>query len=293
MLGVAALGWGTSTTLSAYALRELSAAELLVLELLVGGVVIWGVALLNNRRELRDRRWRRWALLGVFEPGATYLLANEGLRHESAATASLLFSMEAVLVVVLAVAFLGERPGRRVVGPLAVGVVGAVLVGAGGSTGHDSLTGHILILCATLAAAIYAVLARALLDDAPVLAVTAHQLLAAVVLALPLALVERASDGGGGLLPSVSAGYWAAGVGAGVMGVALPFVFYNRAIRTVQASVAAVLLNFIPLIGLVTAVVALGDRPGPLELAGGGLILVGLLNLARSESQPPAPVVRA
>jgi drug/metabolite transporter (DMT)-like permease len=282
MLGVAALGWGGSTTLSAYALRQLSAADLLVLELLVGGAIIWCFALLDGRRRLRDRRWRTWGLLGLFEPGLTYLLANEGLRHESAATASLLFSMEAVLVVGLAALFLGERPGRRVVGPLAIGVLGAILVGAGGSTGQDSLTGHLLILGATFAASVYAVMARATVSDAPVLVVTAYQLLAATVIAVPLALIEHASSAA--LLPSADVGHWLAGAGSGIVGVGLPFVFYNRAIRAVQASVAAVLLNCIPLIGLVTAVLALGDRPGPVELIGGALILVGLLFLARSEA---------
>src|ERR1700688_3595992 len=108
MLGAASLGWGCSTTLSAYALRQIAPTDLLAIELLSGGAVIWTVALMRARGELANANWKMFAVLGQCEPGLTYLLANEGLRRDSAATAALLFALEAVIVVPLAAVFLHE-----------------------------------------------------------------------------------------------------------------------------------------------------------------------------------------
>jgi drug/metabolite transporter (DMT)-like permease len=76
--------------------------------------------------------------------------------------------------------------------------------------------------------------------------------------------------------------------------VALPFLLYNRAIVEVRATIAAGLLNLVPLVGFATAVIFLGDRPTDLEILGGCLILFSAAWLGRSEARaelpPRAPV---
>jgi drug/metabolite transporter (DMT)-like permease len=287
MLGLAALGWGSSTTLSAFALRQMGAIDLLAVEILSGGAVIWTVALVRMRSSLTTPHWKTFALLGLCEPGLTYLLANEGLRHDSAATASLLFAMEAVLVVPLAAVFLGERVSRVTLRALALGLLGAVIVGAGAQGGRDSLLGHALILGATLGAAAYSVLARHSADRAPALVATTYQLLAAVAIAVPLAVLLHVSRGKG--LPAVNLAHWSASVAAGMAGVAVPFLLYNRAVAVVRATIAIGVLNLIPLIGFITAVIFLGETPTAVEMLGGLLVLVSIALIARNETQASSP----
>jgi drug/metabolite transporter (DMT)-like permease len=287
MLVAASFGWGCSTTLSAYALRQISPTDLLALELVSGGVVIWAVALMSTGREFATPDWKAFAVLGLCEPGLTYLLANEGLRRDSAATAALLFAMEAVIVVPLAAVFLAERVSSGVLRALGVGVVGALVIGVGARTGGDTLVGHALILGSTLAAASYAVLARRSTHRSPALVVTTYQLLAATVIALPFAIVSHAMDGVG--LPAVDVSHWAAAVAAGLAGVALPFLLYNRAIVVVRATIAAGVLNLVPLVGFVTAVLFLGNRPTLLEIVGGCLILFSAAWLGHSETRAHFP----
>jgi drug/metabolite transporter (DMT)-like permease len=71
--------------------------------------------------------------------------------------------------------------------------------------------------------------------------------------------------------------------------VALPFLLYNRAIVDVRATIAAGVLNLVPLVGFATAVIFLGDQPTRLEIAGGCLILVSAAWLGRSETRAQLP----
>ena len=281
MLAAASLGWGSSTTLSAFALRQMGPTDLLAVELLAGGTVIWVVALLGDRREFATRDWRVFAALGLFEPGLTYLLANEGLRRDSAATAALLLATEAVVVVPLAALLLAERVSRTALCALGLGLLGAVTIGGGAHGGRDTLLGHLLILGSALTAAAYVLLARRSSHRSSTLVVTTYQLLAATALAIPFAVISHAVNGHGP--PPADPAHWAAALAAGLVGVALPFLLYNRAIVVVRATIAAGVLNLIPLVGFATAVVFLGDRPGVLELVGGGLILLGAAWLGRLE----------
>ncbi|MFZ1154421.1 MAG: DMT family transporter [Solirubrobacteraceae bacterium] len=287
MLAVASLGWGCSTTLSAFALRQIGPTDLLAVELLSGGVVIWTVALMSARHGLTTPDWRAFAVLGLCEPGLTYLLANEGLRRDSAATAALLFALEAVIVVPLAAVFLGERVSSSVFLALGVGLIGALVTAGGAQTGENTLAGHALILGSTLAAASYALLARRITYRAPALTVTTYQLLAATAIALPFAIVSHVVGGSG--LPSADSSHWAAAIAAGLAGVALPFLLYNRAIVEVRATIAAGILNLIPLVGFATAVIFLGNQPTHLESLGGCLILFSAAWLGHNETRAHFP----
>ncbi len=288
MLAAASVGWGCSTTLSAFALRQIGPTDLLAVELVSGGIVIWTVALVGSRRELATPSWRAFVVLGLCEPGLTYLLANEGLRRDSAATAALLFALEAVVVVPLAAVFLAERVSSGVFVALGVGLLGALATAAGGAqTGRDTLIGHVLILGSTLAAASYALLARRTTYRASALTVTTYQLLAATAIALPVVIASHVARGAGP--PPADSSHWTAAIAAGLAGVALPFLLYNRAIVEVRATIAAGILNLVPLVGFATAVIFLGDRPTHLEIAGGCLILLSAAWLGRSEARAHFP----
>jgi drug/metabolite transporter (DMT)-like permease len=282
MLAGAAVGWGCSTTLSAFALRQIGPTDLLAVELVVGGTVIWAVALTRARHGLATPNWKVFAVLGLCEPGLTYLLANEGLRRDSAATAALLFATEAVIVVPLAAVFLGERVSPGVLRALGIGLAGVLVIGGAAGSGRDTAFGHLLILGSALAAASYALLARRSSHRSRALVVTSHQLLAATAVALPFAIVSHAVRGSG--LPSADLAHWAAAVAGGLVGVALPFLLYNRAIVVVRATIAAGVLNLIPLVGFLTAVLFLGDIPTPLDILGGSLILFSAAMLGRAEA---------
>jgi drug/metabolite transporter (DMT)-like permease len=71
--------------------------------------------------------------------------------------------------------------------------------------------------------------------------------------------------------------------------VALPFLLYNRAIVEVRATIAAGILNLVPLVGFATAVLFLGNQPTRLEIVGGCLILLSAAWLGRNETRAHFP----
>ena len=73
---------------------------------------------------------------------------------------------------------------------------------------------------------------------------------------------------------------WAACAAVLVCG-ALADVAFNRGIGRVSAARAGQLANLTPVVGTLTAVALLSDRPTPLQLVGGVAILAGLTLLLR------------
>jgi drug/metabolite transporter (DMT)-like permease len=285
MLVGASVGWGLSTTLSSYALRQFQPGDLLVVELLVGGAVIWTLALRAGRASLITRHWKLFALLGLIEPGMTYFLGNLGLSHDSAATTSLLFATEAVLVAIFAALLLGERVDRRILAALTAGVGGALVIGLGEPARGDSMLGHLFVLGATASAAAYALTARRIAHLGSPLTVTTFQLLAAATIALPATAIGDLATATPSHNPDAI--HWLAAILGGLAGVAVPFALYNRAIVNVEATIAAGVLNIVPLVGLTSAVVLLGNTPTGSDLLGGALILAGAAYIGMREAGTP------
>ena len=76
----------------------------------------------------------RLVALGALNPALGYALALFGLVTVSASLAVLVWAIEPVIVVLLAVPLLAERPERRTVALVLVAVAGAVLVLQGPGT---------------------------------------------------------------------------------------------------------------------------------------------------------------
>lgn len=284
LLTLAAASWGASTVTSKYALADLTATDLLGVEVAVATLLLVGVAALNGSLR-RTPNWRAYAVLAFFEPGLTFALFNMGLVHTSATDAALLVSLESVFAVALAVAALRERPGPRFFGAAAVAFAGAALVSLEGGSTSSSIGGDLLILASALAAAVYVVLARRVAGREAALTVTAYQFMFAVVFALPVVLAGHSN------IANASAGHVAAAIATGVLGSAVPFLLYNLAVRSTTASRAAIALNLIPVFGVVAAFALLGERPGLPQLVGGVLIVAALALVSTERRQPEEPTV--
>jgi drug/metabolite transporter (DMT)-like permease len=188
----------------------------------------------------------------------------------------------------LAWALLGERLGTLAIATVAVGFAGSVLIGVAPGGGDGSLFGDGLVLLGSAAAAAYSVAARriAVDDDADALTVTGVQLLTALALSMPL--VVGGAVAGQSHLGDADTAHLLVAVATGIATSALPFLLFNAALRDVEVTAAALISNLIPVFGVVLAVVLIGERPGALQLAGGGLVLAAAL--AAERVTRPAPV---
>jgi drug/metabolite transporter (DMT)-like permease len=292
-LVAAALLWGAAVTGTKYALAGFGPVTLLAVELIAAAAVLWAVLLARGGRPvLAFRPWWLPLLLGLLEPGLAYLSETLGLSMTSAVHGAVLSGLEAALVVVLARVLLGERAGPAAAGAVLIAMAGlVVLATAGGTGGQGSAAGDLLVATGVLCASVYTITAKRFADGSAVLTLTAWQFTAAAVASLPAVAVRWAS-GAESRPAGVPARFWLAAVLVGVAGYGVSFLLFNRVLADVDAGWAAVVLNLIPVFGLVTAVVFLGERMTRGEAAGAGLVGLSVLYFTlaeRREAGQPEP----
>lgn len=293
-LAAAALCWGLSVPLSKRAIESLPPVTLLTLQLLVSVGLLWPAAVLRRKRRetAAFTHGGFWCACfsGALQPGLTYLLVVLGLLFTSASKVVLLDATEPILIMALAAALLGERLSRLQILLAAVTLLGTALVilpqidlaalsGQGG-IGNQGMTGDALVLGSVAVASLYVVLSRRLImgnDSLVLVAVQQGAALGIAVIALLVALAFKLSPLGlDGLTPEIGLIV----IVSGLLQFALPFWLYLIALRHVSASVSSLYLPLIPVSGLVTAHLLLGERLAAGQWAGAVLIILSVLGVS-------------
>ncbi|MFI6290786.1 DMT family transporter [Nonomuraea sp. NPDC050790] len=273
LLITAAVGWGAATTATEYALGGFGPLTLLVVKLAAATAVLWTVLMARGGPGPAPGQWR-FALLGLFEPALAYGGLTLGLSFTTATNASLLGATESAFVLVLAAMFLKERIRGRAVLGLVLALLGVLVLDGGGLGGFNP--GDLIVLGGSLAAAVYVTLAAKTAPGVDALTMTTYQFTYATVIVAPLALWPWVS----GHEPpptGVALPYWLAAIFVGGVCFALGFVLYNHAIRHIPAGTAGVILNMVPVIGVLTAVALLGETPTAWHVAGAALVVAGIM----------------
>jgi drug/metabolite transporter (DMT)-like permease len=280
---LAAAVYGVSTTVSVVALRAVRPVDLLAVEISGAAVLLLGTAAVRGR--LRRPGAPRQMAVGALVPGLAFLFGDLGLARTSASSGSLLLAAEPLLSVLLALIVLRERLSGRAAVALLLGLTGGALVALqpGGPAGNGTTLGNVLVLLAVVASALYLIATRRFNDDGDGLNQTAWQSTGGALSVAPF--VAASWSTGGTRLDTVGAAGWAACLAVVACG-AVGGVLFNTGIARVPAARAGQLANLTPVVGTLTAVLFLGDRPSPVQWAGGAAILAGLALLLRSEEIP-------
>jgi O-acetylserine/cysteine efflux transporter len=290
IVALAAAGalWGLTVPLSKLGLEWLGAGWLAVVRFAIAAPLLALVA----RGHLRAALTPGVIVSGALGYGAVIVLQNAGIERTSVSHAALIVGAVPVLVVIIsALLRRGSSPAPAWAGAL-VALAGVGLVAGGGGAG-TTLAGDLLVLLSVTGSAFFIVFQPGLLAGRDPAAVTAVQLGAAGLAALPVAVVLEGA-------PPAPAGADAvvAVLALALTGTALAFSLFAWAQARVPAAVAGAFVNLEPLVGALTGAVAFHDALGPVQLAGGAAILVGImLGLPRDRTtvaEEPArrPVVR-
>ena len=168
---------------------------------------------------------------------------------------------------------------------ISLGGVALVVLGARrGSLGGDPL-GVALMLGASLAWGVYTALSRPLLDrGASPVGLTFW----GIVLSFPFLLAMAAPELGGLPWDRFGVGFWAAIVFSGGLSTGLAYGIWNASVRAVGPSRTAAFSNVVPVIGVAAGIIGLGEPVVPLQLAGGLLVIAGVLTVRRRKPVPRA-----
>jgi drug/metabolite transporter (DMT)-like permease len=277
--------YGVSTAVSVVALRAVRPADLLALEISGAAVIVLATAAARGR--LRRRGAWRQMLLGALVPGLAFMFGDLGLARTSAASGSLLLAAEPLLSVLLALVVLGERLSGAAVVALLLGLAGGALVAVEpGPSGAGTVLGNVLVLLAVVSAAVFLIATRRFNDDGDGLNESAWQILGGALSVVPFVTVSWST--GGTRLDTAGTTGWLACIAVLVCG-AVGSVLFNRGIARVPAARAGQMGNLTPVVGTLTAVAFLGDRPSLLQVAGGAAILASIALLLHS-SENPSPL---
>lgn len=282
-LAAAAL-WGGMYVVSKDTFDRIPPITLGALRLLVAGAAL-GISLAVTRR----LRWPGGAsllLAGVLLAG-TMVVQFVGTDLATASGGALLTTTTPLFIVPLAWGFLGERPTGATMAGIAVGMVGVAVAVGVGVTLDRSAWGPILLLASAAGWAGYTIASAPVSRrDGPLVAVTWATLIAIpIVAALSLFETARwltAPYSEPATLASVAYLGLAASAGA--------WYLWNRGVAGLPAAVAGAFFFIQPVVGGALARLLLGERLDPAFVAGGLLILAGvLLALRGAEARRPLP----
>ena len=195
------------------------------------------------------------------------------------ALALLVFYLYPAIVAVVSAVRFGERLDRLRWAALGLSLTGLVLVLAGdaGGIGRVDGLGIGLAFVGAVAQVFYVLAARYGFARVPAPQAAAMTMGGATILYLGIAVL------GGGVtalaMPTASVPALWPVIVAGVIGAGIPTVSYITGIRRLGPSRAAILATLEPVIGVALAAALLAERPTPLQIAGGALILVAAVVL--------------
>ncbi len=274
------LMWASSFTLSKLALATLDPWNLAFWRWLWATVFFALYLPLSGQWSETVQAWRRtgWRLawLGLIGVSLLYALQNVGLTRTTAINSSLIMNSIGLFTAILGVVWLGERPGRRIVGGLALAFSGVVIVvgqGALFSVGASTFSGDLLTLAAALCAALYSILGKPIVAHTPPAVVAGLAAGFGALFLLPWALWQ-------GLTLPHGIREWALLLILGVGSGALANLAWWQVLRSTDASRAGLMLFLIPVFGSLVAVAALGETLTWQTIAGAVCVLGGL-RLAR------------
>ncbi len=222
--------------------------------------------------------------------GGTLFVGQFGLLFPAMAVgmppglASIGLQLQAFITIAIAAVVLGERPSRQQLGGAALAFAGLVVIAATVGSNGVTLAGFVLLLGAAACWASGNVLLRRA-GPADMLALISWLSLVPI---LPLLALSLIIEGPAQIVAGLASATWLS-VGSLLYIVVVSTIFgyaaWGHLLKLYPAAVAAPFSLLVPISGTLSSALILGERFGPLRLAGMVLIFVGLGVLVMSRKR--------
>jgi drug/metabolite transporter (DMT)-like permease len=217
---------------------------------------------------------------GAFGVTIYFFFEARGIKLTSASHASLIIAVIPVVTLLAEVVFYRARVSLLTIAGVVLSVVGVVFVvwrpGSGGQ-GGVSLAGDLFMFGACISWVIYIILSRNLHKRLSDIAITAYQSLFGTIFLIPLALLEVRQWVPITLVAGLNLAYLA------LFCSALSNFLYVYSLSRLGPVAVSPYINLIPVVGVVGGVVLLGETLFWTQIAGGVVILAGVLIVSRKQ----------
>jgi drug/metabolite transporter (DMT)-like permease len=220
---------------------------------------------------------------GLFGVTIYFFFESRGIQLTSASHASLIIAVIPVFTLLADAVFFRTRVSWTALAGVVLSVAGVVFVVGKPGTGETvSVAGDLFMFGACVSWVIYIFLSRNLHERMSDIAITAYQSLFGTAFLVPLALLEMRQWVPITLPAGLSLAYLA------LCCSALSNFLYVYALSALGPVKVSPYVNLIPVIGVVGGVVILGEGITWSQIAGGAVILAGVLLVnRRSPNVPP------
>jgi drug/metabolite transporter (DMT)-like permease len=232
--------------------------------------------------------WRVLLLLGVLGVGSHNALAYLGLNYTTATNGVILNSFIPVMIIALSWLFLRQRLSNAQLAGVMVSLVGVLTILAQGSLeqllAFRLNLGDVFVIVSMLLWSLYTICLRWRPPGLDMLAFLFVIACVGALAVLPVYLGEA-------MLDRHVEWTWevvAALASVGLFSSFIAYIFWNRGVEQVGASVAGLFVHLMPVFGTILAWLFLGERLQLFHVAGIALILTGIYVTSRT-AVPPVP----
>ncbi|HET9152422.1 MAG TPA: DMT family transporter [Gemmatimonadales bacterium] len=286
MLLVVAI-WGLNITVSKWTLREFPPLAFTALRFVMASALL---AWILHRREgslALPPGALPWVVgLGLIGNTIYQMGFILGLASTTATNSSLVLASMPAIVAGLGAALGVERLTLRGAEGLLLATVGVVLVIAahGFSFTGGTMTGDLLTFGAVICWSLFTLGIRRHTLPMSALAITTWTIIAGTIPLVLLGLPELAAMSWSATTPAG----WAGLVYSAIFSLVIGYIIWNRSVRVVGSNRTAIFNCLTPVVAMLTAVIMLGERPGGEQIAGGVLVILGVLLSQRAAHRPSA-----
>ncbi|NLE76420.1 MAG: DMT family transporter [Chloroflexi bacterium] len=280
VLGTASLA--VTYVVSKVVMREINSESFNAIWFGSGALITLAVLATQGRAsEMRveRRNWGHVALLGLVN-GVSMGLFFKAVELIDPVLVSFYFRLEIVASVLAAVFLLGERLGARELGGMILAVAGAVIITY--ASGSVVTTAFVMVAVSAVLYSLSWLVARATMQRGcpPTALAGLRSAGTAIILALYVAASDR------WLAPSLPT--LALIVGGSFFGPFLANSLNYRAIPLIGVARLSIIRNIQPLFVLPAAYLVLGSIPGWRQLAGGLVVVAGVILVVSARTKSPA-----
>ena len=264
--------WGGSYFFIRIAVPAFGPAALVALRVVIGGLLLWGVARALRRPIVVRKHLPRLAILGLLNAALPYMLISAAELHLTASFAAILGATVPLFAAALGARLLGERLGVSRLAGLLLGIVGVAVMVGWGPMALDRTT-VLSVLALLVAAASYAssgIYTKLRLKGVSTYSLALGQQIGAFVwLAVPGAV----------LLPKVVPSPAAIGalLALGALSTGLAYLLFFELLERVGPTKTTTVTYLIPIVGVLAGVLVLDEPLTGGMLFGLALVLVSVL----------------
>lgn len=269
--------WGVSFVSTKAVLGKLDPYSLLVIRFGIGALFLLLLLLLQRHRlQVSIKYVPHLMVLGILGVFVHQVLQATALLTINASAAGWLISFSPIFTVILSMLFLHEKMSLTKAVGMVMAITGVLIISStrnGQSFQFAMNIGFLLMILSTLNWAVYSVLLKSLKIPYPPLVVTFYMCLLGLILTTPFIIRNRGWEN----LSLLNHAEWAHLLFLGVFVSGIAYWYWGKALEVLEASKVSMFLYLEPIATLIAAVLLLQEKVLFISVAGGIIIIIGVI----------------